>query len=74
VQKWEYSELCVAFETWIDDQGNSGTSSHYAAENRFRSITSPTERLMFPGEDGWELVSVSQDGASRIFTFKRPKE
>ncbi len=61
-QKWEYRVLR------IDDRRGSNTSGQ-------RSRGSASEaKLNELGEQGWELISVRNDGSSEpVFYFKRPK-
>ncbi len=61
-QKWEYRVLR------IEDRRTGNTSGQ-----RSRGSASE-EKLNELGEQGWELVSVRNDGSSQpVFYFKRPK-
>ena len=62
VQKWEYRVLR------IEDRRQSNTSG-----TRARGSASE-EKLNELGAEGWELISVRNDGTSQpVFYFKRPK-
>lgn len=62
-QKWEYRVLR------IEDRRQSGTSG-----TRARGSASE-DKLNELGAEGWELISVRNDGTSQpVFYFKRPKK
>jgi hypothetical protein len=63
VPKWEY--MAVADRKIVDYTAGSAVGKS-SDEQR-------TEALNKLGEDGWELVSVSEAGGSRTYFFKRPK-
>lgn len=72
MQKWEYLEVDVLGDDWLDSAGQSGLSVQVG---RFGWSMRP--RFNALGAQGWELVSISPEGDSRIYHrafFKRPRE
>jgi hypothetical protein len=74
MQQWEYLEIAVSSEYWVDSSGNVSqlplvtpqkwkTGSHWSTGLLLNQL----------GAEGWELTGVVSQDSTYKFVFKRPK-
>ena len=72
MQRWEYLQVCVSANRWIDSAGRQGEVPQLLAAAY--SVGNTGSLLSELGEQGWELTGVASDDRSFYQLFlKRPR-
>jgi hypothetical protein len=73
VQKWEYLELYTSGPQWADSFGESGMAEPGPKPKNWPHRWGTVQpRLNQLGQDGWEVVGITQVGDFVRYLFKRP--